>query len=147
MIVTNVIENARNHGFSNYKGEKLIEILIRDNFDTTSYTDIKDSSGNIIDQVDVSDNWIEVVVRNTGEIIEDDDDPKKVFERGVGKGGGNNKGIGLSHVNKAMKSLKGEVEIVRPNDSIFSFEIRLKFPLSIGKSPNWDTIDTITRDE
>lgn len=147
LIVTNIIENAKNHGFNDFNANKLIEFIIRDSFDESEYHDIKDSSGNVIDQVDVSDNWIELVIRNSGEIDGEEIDSKTVFERGYGKGNEKNRGIGLTHVQKAMKSLKGQVEIVKPDDSIFVFEIRLKFPTTIGKSPNWDTIDSFKIEE
>ena len=147
MIITNIIENAKNHGFEGLKTNKLIEFIIRDSYDEPEFRDIKDSSGNVIDQVDISDNWIELVVRNTGKIDGGDIDYQKVFERGYGKGSKKNRGIGLTHVQKAMKSIKGQVEIVKSDDPIFTFEIRLKFPVTIGKSPNWVTEHTFTTEE
>lgn len=144
MIITNIIENAKNHGFEGLESNKFIEFIIRDTYDEPDFRDIKDSSGKIIDQIDIADNWIELVVRNTGRIGGEEIDFQKVFERGYGKGSEKNRGIGLTHVQKAMKSIKGKVEIIKPDDPIFTFEIKLKFPVSIGKSPNYVTIDTFT---
>ena len=143
MIITNIIENAKTHGFDKYNDKNLIEFTIRDSFDTPNYYDIEDKSGNVIDQVDMSDDWIEIVVQNTGESDGDDIDFQKIFERGIGKGGEKSSGIGLNHVQKAMESLKGRVEVVRPENPVFAFEIRLKFPIGIGKSPNWEIVRTI----
>ncbi|MDA8971868.1 ATP-binding protein [bacterium] len=107
-ILTNIVDNAKRHGFSEKNGEPSIEIVVL---------------------LDAKSQNIEIHCKNNGRPFPRNLDTRRYTLKGEKAGKSGNSGLGGFHVKEIMNHVKGKVEIVDDPQSDFPVNVILKFPL------------------
>jgi len=144
LVLTNIIENALEHGFKDEKKEHIIKAVIRDFSDEDNFVKITDQAGKFIDTVNIGDEYVELIIKNNGRPIKENLNADDYFSKGKSYSKKAGKGLGGYHIKKGIKSMGGKVNLLDlENDESFNFGLSIKFPINIAKSPNWTLAFTL----
>lgn len=110
-LISNIIENARTHGFTEQRGDYLIQFHVKAGINASGMAGIA------------------VEISNNGTPPPGGLTTQRFLARGEHGGRTGQQGLGGHHIHRIMQHVGGSVEIHQDPDSAFPFTVELFFPL------------------